>query len=108
MDTVSLKKYEIDSKEDGKLNIEKNSKANTLKNVKKKLQKTFRKKFDKTENDSIDDEKSDKVENNDEDMDKSKFTLKRIFRKSSFRKIITNIQQFTNFTVSISSLSHFA
>lgn len=78
---------------------EKNNKTNTLKNVKRKIRKfTFRK---KEKPQIIVDEKSDKVENSgDEQAEKGKFTLKKMFRKSSFRKIITNLQQFTNFTVS--------
>lgn len=79
---------------------EKNNKTNTLKNVKRKIRRlaTFRKK----EKPLIVDEKSDKVENDsDEQAENGKFTLKKIFRKSSFRKIISNLQQFTNFTVSI-------
>jgi hypothetical protein len=85
---------------------EKNNKTNTLKNVKRKIRKnlTFRK---KEKPQVIVDEKSDKLENNsDEEKEKGKFTLKKIFRKSSFRKIISNLQQFTNFTVSIVTHTH--
>jgi hypothetical protein len=79
---------------------EKNNKTNTLKNVKRKIRSlTFR----RDEKPLIVAKSSDK--NSDEPMEKEKFTLKKIFRKSSFRKIISNIQQFTNFTVSILSLS---
>lgn len=93
----------VNNTEDKSLD-DKNFKTNTLKNVKRKIRKfTFRRKAEKklkNENDPID-EPNDKVENNDDDnVEKSKFTLKKIFRKSSFRKIIQNIQQFTNFTVS--------
>ena len=96
---------ELKANEEDKCNIDKNSKNNTLKNVKRKIRKTFQRKFSDEEkpkyNDAINDEKSDKVDiNNDENIEKGKFTLKKIFRKSSFRKIIANIQQITNFTVS--------
>lgn len=79
--------------------IEKNNKTNTLKNVKRKIRKlTFRKKEKPV---VIVDGKSDKVEiNSEEEAEKGKFTLRKLFRKSSFRKIISNLQQFTNFTVS--------
>lgn len=76
----------------------KNNKTNTLKNVKRKIRKTFRRKEKPL---VIVDRKSDKVESSsDEQSEKGKFTLRKIFRKSSFRKIISNLQQFTNFTVS--------
>jgi hypothetical protein len=84
---------------------EKNNKTNTLKNVKRKIRKnlTFRR-GEKPK--VIVDESADKNDKSgDESVEKEKFTLKKIFRKSSFRKIISNIQQFTNFTVSILSLS---
>ncbi|CAG9800706.1 unnamed protein product [Chironomus riparius] len=94
---------ELKANEDDKCNIDKNSKNNTLKNVKRKIRKTFQRKFSDEEkpkyNNAINDEKSDKVDiNNEENIEKGKFTLKKIFRKSSFRKIIANIQQITNFT----------
>lgn len=79
---------------------ETNNKTNTLKNVKRKIRRlaTFRK---NEKPQVIVDEKSDKVDNdNNEQTEKGKFTIKKIFRKSSFRKIISNLQQFTNFTVS--------
>jgi len=96
---------ELKANEEDTCNIDKNSKNNTLKNVKRKIRKTFQRKFGDEEkpknNDAINDEKSDKVEiNNEENIEKGKFALKKIFRKSSFRKIIANIQQITNFTVS--------
>jgi hypothetical protein len=105
MSEIKVLPREIKANDEDKCNIDKNSKNNTLKNVKRKIRKTFQKKFsgdeEKPNNDAISDEKSDKVDiNNDEDIDKGKFTLKKIFRKSSFRKIISNIQQITNFTVS--------
>jgi hypothetical protein len=105
MSQNNIKSCEIDPREEDKVDVDKNNKTNTLKNVKRKIRKTLRKKFGdeklKNENDSVSDEKSDKVDNTgDEGAERSKFTLKKIFRKSSFRKIITNIQQFTNFTVS--------
>lgn len=86
---------------------EKNNKTNTLKNVRKKIRKnlTFRRGEDEKKP-KILDESGDKIDkSSNESMEKEKFTLKKIFRKSSFRKIISNIQQFTNFTVSILSLS---
>lgn len=90
---------------DEKENVdEKNNKTNTLKNVKRKIRKlTFRRKREEEMKPQIiADEKSDKVENSsDESIGKEKFTFKKIFRKSSFRKIISNLQQITNFTVSI-------
>ncbi len=79
---------------------ENDNKTKTLKNVKRKIRKlTFRSKKEKPKLNS--NENSDKVENNsEEEIEKGKFTLKSLFRKSSFRKIISNLQQFTNFTVS--------
>lgn len=91
--------------EEDKTSVDKNNKSNTLKNVKRKIRKTFQRKFNDEEkpkkNDAINRENNDKTDSSiDENVDKGKFTLKKIFRKSSFRKIISNIQQITNFTVS--------
>lgn len=110
MSEINENPRELMANEEDKCNIDKNSKNNTLKNVKRKIRKTFQRKFGEDEmkpkNDAINDEKSDKVDiNNEENLEKGKFTLKKIFRKSSFRKIIANIQQITNFTVSCTYIS---
>lgn len=82
-----------------------NSSSNTLKNVRKKIRNfTIRRKADENliKSDSIDDQKDmNRDKSSDESLGKSKITLKKIFRKSSFRKFINNIQNFTNFTVSV-------
>lgn len=106
MSQVIGKTSEVTDKEEKESVDETNNKTNTLKNVKRKIRKlTFRKKRFEEKPQVIEDEKSDKVENSSNDsIEKGKFTLKKIFRKSSFRKIISNIQQLTNFnTVSIFS-----
>lgn len=80
-----------------------NNSSNTLKSVRKKLKNfTMRRKVNENlKSDSIDDQNDTIREKSaDESVGKSKITLKKIFRKSSFKKIISNIQQFTNFTVS--------
>lgn len=84
---------------------DKDNKTSTLKSVKRKIRKLTFRRNEKPQ--IIEDEKSDKVENSsDESIEKGKFTFKKIFRKSSFRKIISNIsQQFTHFTVS-TELAH--
>lgn len=107
MSEISAKSSEATTNDEKESVDEANNKTNTLKNVKRKIRKlTFRKKRfeEKPPPQVIEDEKSDKVENSSDDsIEKGKFTLKKIFRKSSFRKIISNIQQLTNFnTVSIS------
>ena len=105
MSEISAKTSEEMIKDEKESVDETSNKTNTLKNVKRKIRKlTFRKKrFEEKPPQVIEDEKSDKVENSSDDsIEKGKFTLKKIFRKSSFRKIISNIQQLTNFnTVSI-------
>lgn len=83
--------------------INQNNSSNTLKSVRKKLKNfTMRRKVNENlKSDSIDDQNDTIREKSaDESLGKSKITLKKIFRKSSFKKIISNIQQFTNFTVS--------
>lgn len=77
-----------------------NNSTNTLKSVKKKIRDfTTRKKA--SENQQKSDSNEEQSDMNQEDtLGKSKITLKKIFRKSSFKKIISNIQHFTNFTVS--------
>ena len=102
MSKISENPRELKANEEDKCNIDKNNKNNTLKNVKRQIRKTFQMKFGDEEkpkyNDAIN---SDKVEiNSDENIENGKFTIKKIFRKSSFRKLIANIQQITNFTVS--------
>lgn len=99
MSEISAKSSEATTNDERESVDEANNKTNTLKNVKRKLRKlTFRKKRFEEKPQVIEDEKSDKVENSSDDsIEKGKFTLKKIFRKSSFRKIISNIQQLTNF-----------
>lgn len=80
-----------------------NNSTNTLKSVRKKLKNfTLRRRVNEnSKSDSIDDQnEAIREKGGDESLGKSKITLKKIFRKSSFKKIISNIQQFTNFTVS--------
>lgn len=80
-----------------------NNSTNTLKSVRKKLKNfTLRRRVNEnSKSDSIDDQNEViREKGGDESLGKSKITLKKIFRKSSFKKIISNIQQFTNFTVS--------
>lgn len=80
-----------------------NNSTNTLKSVRKKFRNFTlrRRKAENLKSDSIDDQNEmNQDKNSDESFDKSKITLKKIFRKSSFKKFITNIQHFTNFTVS--------
>lgn len=79
-----------------------NNSTNTLKSVRKKIRNftTLRRRGDEnSKGELIEDEKMN-LERNDESLGKSKITLKKIFRKSSFKKIFSNIQSFTNFTVS--------
>jgi hypothetical protein len=76
--------------------------TNTLKSVRKRIQSfaTIRRK-ENVNRDSIDDQKEvNQDKSSDESFGKSKITIKKIFRKSSFKKFISNIQQFT-FTVSL-------
>lgn len=71
-----------------------NDSLNTLKSVRKKI-RSFRRKFNET--DSSDQKDMNCEKSSDESLGKSKITLRKIFRKSSFKKFI---QHFTNFTVS--------
>lgn len=83
--------------------IDQSNSSNTLKSVRRKIRNfTIRRKADENaKSDSIDDQKDVNPEKHgEESFGKSKITLKKIFRKKSFKKIISNIQQFTNFTVS--------
>lgn len=71
--------------------------SNTLKRVKKRLASfTIRRKV------KVDDksEMSQCVDSDEPAEPRPKSTIRKIFRKSSFRKFINNIQNFTNFTVS--------
>lgn len=80
-----------------------NNSTNTLKSVRKKIRNftISRKRGDENSSKLIEEQKEMNVERNgDESLGKSKITLKKIFRKSSFKKIFSNIQNFTNFTVS--------
>lgn len=80
-----------------------NNPTNTLKRVKKRLKSfTIRRKV-KT------DDKSEMSQclDSDEPSERPKSTIRRIFRKSSFRQFINNIQNFTNFTVSSDGKSFF-
>ncbi|CRK96087.1 CLUMA_CG009523, isoform A [Clunio marinus] len=71
--------------------------SNTLKSVRKKIRNfTIRRKAD--EKLKSDDQNDNREKISDETLGKSKITLKKIFRKSSFKKFINNIQNFTNFT----------
>lgn len=80
-----------------------NNSTNTLKSVRKKIRNfTIRRRGNEnSKGELIEEQKEMNVERNgDESLGKSKITLKKIFRKSSFKKIFSNIQNFTNFTVS--------
>lgn len=80
-----------------------NNSTNTLKSVRKKIRNfTIRRRGNEnSKGELIEEQKEMNVERNgDESLGKSKITLKKIFRKSSFKKIFNNIQNFTNFTVS--------
>lgn len=82
-----------------------NNSTNTLKSVRKKIVRNFtirRRGDENSKGELIEEQKEMDVERNgDESLGKSKITLKKIFRKSSFKKIFSNIQNFTNFTVSL-------
>lgn len=73
-----------------------NNTTNTLTRVKKRLKSfTIRKKV------KIDDKSEmSQCMDGDEPAGRSKSAIRKLFRKSSFRKFINNIQNFTNFTVS--------
>lgn len=76
-----------------------NNTTNTLKSVRKKILSTISISRRKA-NENFDDQKEmNQDKSGDESFGKSKITIKKIFRKSSFRKFISNIN-FTNFTVS--------
>lgn len=96
-------KFEVVVEEAGNDQKDENNTTNTLKSVRKRIRNfTIRRKPDeKSKSDSINDQNEMNQEKcSDESSGKSKITLKKIFRKSSFKKFITNIQHFTNFTVS--------
>lgn len=77
-----------------------NNSTNTLTFVKKRLKSfTIRRKV------KIDDKiDMSQCTDSDEPSGKSKITIRKIFRKSSIRKFINNLQNFTNFTVSLGLL----
>lgn len=103
-----VQKCEVVVEEVKNVENEKNYSTNTLKSVRKKIRNfTIRRKaHENLSSDLIDDQKeADQDKNSDESFGKSKITLKKIFRKSSFKKFISNIQHFTNFTVSRSNLA---
>lgn len=80
-----------------------NNTSNTLKSVRKKIRNfTIRRKAQENfQSESSEDQKDmNQDKSSEESSGKSKITLKKIFRKSSFKKFISNIQHFTNFTVS--------
>lgn len=98
-----VKKCEVVFEEKEKIQNDQNNSSNTLKNVRKKIRSlTIRRKADENlKSDSIDDQKEmNQDRSSEESLGKSKITLKKIFRNSSFKKILNNIQNFTNFTVS--------
>ena len=108
----TVKKCEVivDASED--VQNDENNTSNTLKSVRKKIRNfTIRRKAQENlRSESSDDQKdmnNDKSsDTGEESLGKSKITLKKIFRKSSFKKFISNIQHFTNFTVSGLKASH--
>ena len=90
----TVKKCEIvvDSAKDAQSNT-----TNTLKSVRKKILSTISR---RKANENFDDQKEmNQDKSGDESFGKSKITIKKIFRKSSFKKF-TNFINFTNFTVS--------
>lgn len=99
-----VKKCEVVVEAAREVQVDQNNTSNTLKSVRKKISNfTIRRRAveENAKSDSIDDQKDMNPEKkSDESFGKSKITLKKIFRKKSFKKIISNIQQFTNFTVS--------
>lgn len=100
---MEVKKCEVVVEEAENVQFDHNNSTSTLKSVRKKIRNfTLRRKAEeKAKSDSSDDQKDANHEKSGgETFGKSKITLKKIFRKSSFKKFINNIQQFTNFTVS--------
>lgn len=100
---MEVKKCEVVVEEAENVQFDHNNSTNTLKSVRKKIRNfTLRRRpEEKAKSDSSDDQKDMNHEKSGgETFGKSKLTLKKIFRKSSFKKFINNIQQFTNFTVS--------
>lgn len=96
-------KCEVIVEEAGNNQKDENNSTNTLKSVRKKIRNfTIRRKPDeKSKSDSINDQNEmNQEKSSEEPSGKSKITLRKIFRKSSFKKLISNIQHFTNFTVS--------
>lgn len=85
---------------------EQNYSTNTLKSVRNRIRNLTKKAANEnSKSDSFGDQKEmNQDRSSDESLGKSKITLKKIFRKSSFKKIIQN---FTNFTVSGLRLSAF-
>lgn len=103
-----VKKCEVVVDATNNVQIDKNSSSNTLKSVRKKIRSfTIRRKaHENFRSDSIGDQKDmNQDKSSDESLGKSKITFKKIFRKSSFKKFISNFQHFTNFTVSGLSLA---
>lgn len=102
-----VKKCEVVVDATNNVQIDQNNSSNTLKSVRKKIRNfTIRRKaHENFRSDSIGDQKMDmnQDKSSDESLSKSKITLKKIFRKSSFKKFI--ISHFTNFTVSGLSLT---
>lgn len=105
-DKTTAKKCEIVVEPTEDVQKNQNNTTNTLKSVRKKIRKVISKTRKSNENfksDSIDDQKEmNQDKSGDESYGKSKITIKKIFRKSSFKKFISNIQHFTNYkTVSL-------
>lgn len=105
----TVKKCEVVIDEVNNVQNNSSNSSNTLKSVRKKIRSlTLRRKADEnlSKSDSIDDQKDmNRDRNIDESLGKSKITLKKIFRKSSFKKIISNISN-TIFTVSREDYLH--
>lgn len=101
-----VQKCEINVEKAKDVENEENYSANTLKSVRKRIRNfTIRRRGQENlRSDLIDDQKdADQDKSSDESFGKSKITLKKIFRKSSFKKFISH--HFTNFTVSRSNLA---
>jgi hypothetical protein len=96
LEEKSAEKCDSDVSQSVSVQNDENNATNTLKRVKRRLKNfTIRRKA------KIDDENEmNQRQENDEPSGKSKITLRKIFRKSSFKKFMNNIQNFTNFTVS--------
>jgi hypothetical protein len=93
----------INSQERNKNDEKKSSKK--VKNVKKRFSFRKFKSHKNVDHKSVSESNNDQIDvtqlsDNQEPSGKPKITLKNIFRNSSFKKIISNLQHFTNFTVS--------